>query len=82
MVCRNWYFELWLALNTRASRAPYEPHSGSCGGIPPLFARRRWAVLANDSGAQISEPKLARSAARAQALHRLMAAHHLTLRIA
>ena len=68
---------------TRAGRAPYEPPGGgSCGGLPPLFARRRWVILANDSGAQINKPKLAWPAAQAKALHRLRAAHHLTLRSA
>ena len=43
---------------TRAGRAPYEPPAGgSCGGLPPLFARRRWTILANVRGAQINQLK-------------------------
>ena len=60
------YSASWLGLNTRASRAPYEPPGGgSCGGNPPLFPRRRWIVLANVSGVEINKPKLAWPAAQA-----------------
>jgi len=70
-------------LNTRASRAPDEPlGSGSCGGLPPLCARRRPIVLANVSGAHINEPKLARPAAQAQAVHRLTALYRPPCRTA